>query len=92
MKGRFDVGVLGATGIVGQEIITALVGHPWFQVTWIGASERSVGKRYAAATPWRLAASRPEDVSEIVSFLLSPKSSYINGANIPVTGGSRMPI
>ena len=66
MKGRLDVGVLGATGIVGQEIITALVGHPWFELTWIGASERSVGKRYAAATPWRLAASRPEDVSEMI--------------------------
>ena len=65
MTARFDVGILGATGTVGQELIGALAGHPWFRVGWIGASERSVGKRYAAATPWRVAASRPDDIAEM---------------------------
>ena len=50
-----DVGVLGATGMVGQQFISRLARHPWFDVTWLAASERSEGKRYADAAPWRLA-------------------------------------
>jgi len=43
----FRVGVLGATGTVGQQIIRRLRAHPWFRVTALAASERSAGKRYA---------------------------------------------
>lgn len=53
--GRIDVGVLGATGVVGQHFINLLRDHPWFRVTWLAASERSAGKRYGEL-PWRLAA------------------------------------
>ena len=53
--GRIDVGILGATGVVGQHFINLLRDHPWFRVTWLAASERSAGKRYAEL-PWRLAA------------------------------------
>lgn len=59
MSERMPVGVLGATGTVGQEFIAALADHPWFDVTWIGASERSAGKIYPDATPWRLPTPRP---------------------------------
>ena len=46
---RIDVGVLGATGMVGQQFIRQLTGHPWFRAVWLGASERSAGKSYAEA-------------------------------------------
>jgi aspartate-semialdehyde dehydrogenase len=62
MSQRIEVGVLGATGMVGQQFITRLADHPWFKVTWLAASERSEGKSYAAAAPWRLAAPMPDAV------------------------------
>lgn len=46
MKEKLNVGVLGATGTVGQKFITLLENHPWFQVTSVGASSRSSGKSY----------------------------------------------
>ena len=54
MRKRIEVGVLGATGMVGQQFINQLAGHPWFELKWLAASERSEGKRYADAAPWRL--------------------------------------
>lgn len=53
-----DVGILGATGLVGQHIAARLEGHPWFRVVWVGASERSAGRRYGDI-PWRVDAPRP---------------------------------
>src|SRR6186713_1622884 len=60
--GKIDVGVLGATGMVGQQFISRLANHPWFNVSWLAASERSEGKPYAEAAPWRLATPMPESV------------------------------
>ena len=57
---RLDVGVLGATGMVGQQFIARLAGHPWFSVRWLAASERSLGKSYTEAAPWRLASPMPD--------------------------------
>lgn len=57
-----EVGVLGATGMVGQQFISKLAGHPWFEVTWLAASERSEGKRYEAAAPWRLPVPAPDRI------------------------------
>src|SRR6187431_3358829 len=48
------VGILGATGMVGQQFIALLANHPWFKVAWLGASERSAGKAYRDAAAWRL--------------------------------------
>ena len=62
MAGKIDVGVLGATGMVGQQFISRLANHPWFNVSWLAASERSQGKPYAEAAPWRLATPMPESV------------------------------
>jgi aspartate-semialdehyde dehydrogenase len=64
MGKRIEVGVLGATGMVGQQFIQALAGHPWFELTWLGASERSEGRRYDEAAPWRLEAPIPEGIGE----------------------------
>ena len=59
-----DVGILGATGLVGQQIAARLEGHPWFRVAWVGASERSAGRRYGDV-PWRIDAPRPEAASRL---------------------------
>jgi aspartate-semialdehyde dehydrogenase len=59
---QIDVGVLGATGMVGQQFILQLDRHPWFSLTWLAASERSEGRRYRDAAPWRLPSPIPEAV------------------------------
>ncbi len=51
---QLEVGVLGATGTVGQQFVRLLDQHPWFSLTWLAGSERSEGKRYTDAAPWRL--------------------------------------
>ena len=55
-----EVGILGGTGMVGQHFIRFLQGHPWFKLTWLGASDRSAGKRLSDATSWRLDGEMPE--------------------------------
>ena len=52
MPKKIEVGVLGATGMVGQQFVNQLRDHPWFELTWLGASERSAGKAYAEAANW----------------------------------------
>ena len=58
-----EVGILGATGAVGQQFIALLANHPWFKVAWLGASQRSEGKAYRDATAWRLPSPLPDDVA-----------------------------
>src|SRR5476649_284033 len=60
-----EVGILGATGMVGQQFIALLANHPWFRVTWLGASQRSEGKAYRDAAAWRLAAPLPDGVAAL---------------------------
>jgi aspartate-semialdehyde dehydrogenase len=62
---RLEVGVLGATGMVGQQFIALLAQHPWFKVTWLGASERSAGKPYSDACAWRLPNPLPDAVAKL---------------------------
>jgi aspartate-semialdehyde dehydrogenase len=59
MDRKTPVGVLGATGMVGQHFVNFLQNHPWFEITWVGASDRSAGKKYCEATNWRLEGSMP---------------------------------
>ena len=58
-----SVGILGATGMVGQQFIALLAAHPWFKVDWLGASQRSEGKAFRDAAAWRLPSQLPEDVA-----------------------------
>jgi aspartate-semialdehyde dehydrogenase len=51
---KLEVGVLGATGMVGQRLASLLEDHPWFELKWLGASDRSTGRTYAEACNWRL--------------------------------------
>lgn len=60
--GRIPVAILGATGNVGQRFIQLLENHPWFRVAEVVASDRSAGKRFDAATDWRLGPDMPEGV------------------------------
>jgi aspartate-semialdehyde dehydrogenase len=60
------VGILGATGMVGQQFIALLADHPWFKVTWLGASQRSEGKPFRDAAAWRLPNRLPDDIAEKV--------------------------
>jgi aspartate-semialdehyde dehydrogenase len=63
MAPRIQVGVLGATGMVGQQFVRLLDGHPWFTLAWLGASERSEGRAYADAAAWRLASPLPDRIA-----------------------------
>src|SRR5918997_349908 len=60
MDRRFRVGILGATGTVGQRFIQLLEDHPQFEVTALAASDRSQGKTYTEACAWRLPGEMPE--------------------------------
>ena len=72
---KIDVGILGATGMVGQHFIKFLDGHPWFQLTWLGASERSAGKRYAEAAKWHLGAAPPASIAGLTVAEARPGSA-----------------
>ena len=66
METRIEVGILGATGMVGQHFIKFLQGHPWFELTWLGASDRSAGKKYRDAARWHLDGSTPTSVADLI--------------------------
>ncbi|MDP1569480.1 MAG: aspartate-semialdehyde dehydrogenase [Vicinamibacterales bacterium] len=67
-----EVGILGATGVVGQQFIARLHGHPWFRATWLAASERSEGRAYRDAAPWRLAAPMPDALGAMTVEACTP--------------------
>ena len=63
MSSRVEVGVLGATGTVGQQFVRLLDRHPWFEATWLAGSERSEGKRYEDAASWKLSTPVPSSAA-----------------------------
>ena len=67
MSEKINVGVLGATGMVGQRYIKLLENHPWFKVTYVAASPRSAGKLYKEAVKnrWLIGADIPADVKDL---------------------------
>jgi len=66
------VGILGATGMVGQQFIALLANHPWFRVAWLGASQRSEGKPYRDAAAWRLPAPPADGVADLTVDAATP--------------------
>ncbi len=72
MSNRIPVGVLGATGMVGQHFVKFLENHPWFELTWVGASDRSAGKLYKDATSWRLGGAMPANVRDLTVVECKP--------------------
>ena len=68
MKESFNIGIIGATGMVGQRFITLLADHPWFKITVLAASGRSAGKPYreAVGSKWVMEEEIPESVADII--------------------------
>ena len=68
MEKKLRVGILGATGMVGQRFISLLENHPWFEVVTVAASPRSAGKTYeeAVGSRWKMATPMPEAVKQLV--------------------------
>ena len=56
---KYNVGIIGATGMVGQRFITLMENHPWFNVTALAASPRSAGKKYSEAVGKKWSMTRP---------------------------------
>lgn len=69
MTQKIPVGILGATGIVGQRFIQMLERHPWFEVAWLAASDRSENLPYGEAARWRLKTAIP---AQIAGMKVSP--------------------
>lgn len=69
---RIEVGVLGATGVVGQQFVSRLARHPWFDLKWLAASERSEGRAYGAVAPWRLASPIPDGLGGLTVDACAP--------------------
>src|SRR5215210_3245426 len=69
---KYRVGILGATGTVGQRFAQLLENHPQFQITAMAASDRSAGKTYAEACAWKLPGSIPPSVRDIVVQPIEP--------------------
>ena len=70
---KFKVGVLGATGMVGQKFVQLLSNHPWFKVTTLMASERRVGKRYGEEVDWIVSSEVPKEVRDLEMLPMDPK-------------------
>jgi len=75
MKTKHPIGILGATGMVGQRYIQLLENHPWFEVAWIAASDRSSGKTYAEAAKWRLDTPLPERIANMTVSAAEPEGA-----------------
>lgn len=65
MQSRHKIGILGATGMVGQRFIQLMERHPWFEVAWLAASDRSSGKLYGEAVRWKLDTPLPDHIAAL---------------------------
>lgn len=67
---QFDIGIIGATGMVGQRFITLLHDHPWFKIKLLAASPRSAGKKYieAVGSRWAMSENIPQSVRDMVLY------------------------
>ena len=75
MTSKLPIGILGATGMVGQRYIQLLENHPWFEIVWLAASDRSTGKTYGDAAKWRLETPMPERISRMVVSPADPEGA-----------------
>jgi aspartate-semialdehyde dehydrogenase len=69
---KYRVGILGATGTVGQRFVQLLENHPQFEITALAASDRSAGKPFAEACAWKLAGAMPDYVKDIIVQPIAP--------------------
>lgn len=87
---KIPVGILGATGSVGQKFIELLTNHPWFRIEEVAASERSAGKLYKDAANWILSSPLSPDVASLTVKECVPnlKSKIVfSGLDSSIAGG-----
>ena len=77
---RRKIGILGATGMVGQRFVQMLHTHPWFEIAWLAASDRSAGKTYGEACRWKLDTPLP---AEIASMTVQPNLPELAIGDLP---------
>jgi aspartate-semialdehyde dehydrogenase len=70
-----SVGILGATGMVGQRFVQLLENHPWFEITWLAASDRSSGKSYGEAVNWKLPTPLPASIARMPVSPATPNAA-----------------
>ena len=75
MNNKTPIGILGATGMVGQRYIQLLENHPWFEIAWLAASDRSSGKKYGEAAKWRLDTPLPRRIAEMTVSPAEPRDA-----------------
>ncbi|HEY2469140.1 MAG TPA: aspartate-semialdehyde dehydrogenase [Terracidiphilus sp.] len=75
MQSKYPIGILGATGMVGQRYIQLLENHPWFEVAWLAASDRSSGKPYGEAVKWRLDSPLPDRIAKMPVSAADPAAA-----------------
>src|SRR5947199_8146136 len=63
---RIPVGVLAATGAVGQRFVQLLAGHPWFELREVSGSDRGAGRPYGEVAAWRLPGGIPEEARKLI--------------------------
>ncbi len=83
MEKKLRVGILGATGMVGQRFITLLAGHPWYEITALAASPRSAGKSYEEAVGgrWKMQSPMPEAVKGMTVMNVNEVEKVAAGAD-----------
>lgn len=69
---KISVGILGATGMVGQKFVELLSSHPWFEIVALVASNRSAGKRYGEAMRWSMPTALPQKIADMPVVACSP--------------------
>src|ERR1700730_17221124 len=75
MQTKIPVGILGATGMVGQRFVQMLEHHPWFEVAWLAASDRSEGRSYGEAARWKMKTPMPSDVAKMKISPATPEGA-----------------
>lgn len=74
---KIKVGILGATGMVGQRFVQLLEHHPWFEIVALAASDTSAGKTYTTACRWRLESEMPAAVRQMVVEPCDPRAGAL---------------
>ena len=75
MKTRHKIGILGATGVIGQRFIQLRENHPWIEIAWLAASDKSTGKTYGEAVRWKLDTPLPGWIAEMMVSPATPEGA-----------------
>jgi aspartate-semialdehyde dehydrogenase len=75
MQTKRQIGILGATGMVGQRFIQLIENHPWFEIVWLAASDKSSGKKYIDAAKWKLDTPCPKRIAEMTVSPATPENA-----------------